>query len=441
MALVAEHAALSDIGLQRSTNEDSFIDAPPLFAVADGMGGAQAGEVASRTAVEALSRALAGGRALPDAAQEANLQVFTLAERDPSRSGMGTTLTVLRLLEGNERAELAHVGDSRAYLLRDGGLEQLTADHSLVGEMMREGKLTADQAFSHPARSILSRALGTEPGVKIDRREIELRAGDVVLLCSDGLSSAVPDATIVKLLQGVSPREAARRLVREAKNRGGHDNITVIVLRFSEAGPSASGDEERTAALPAAAAGAADAADSATTAPLPPATAVGPAGQAAAPSGAEPAAVAGAAATPEATTSPQTAAAEAAAAETAAQPRRRLWLLVAALVVAALVAGFAVAVNVSYYVGVDGGYVSVFQGLPYGVGGLDLSRVYLRTQTQASAIAPEDQHLLTERAVTSKDEALRTIDALRTATPTPLPTASPSPTGRSSPGPSARGTP
>lgn len=413
MALVAEHAALSDIGLQRSTNEDAFVAAPPLFAVADGMGGAQAGEVASRTALEALGRALDSGRKLADAAQEANLRVFTLAEDDPSRSGMGTTLTVLRLLEGNERAELVHVGDSRAYLLRDGLLEQLTADHSLVGEMVREGKLTADEAFSHPARSILSRVLGTEPGVKLDRREIDLRAGDTLLLCSDGLSSALPDATIESRLQGVSPRDAARRLVVEAKNRGGHDNITVIVLRLAQAEPAERGDEERTAVL---AAATPDAGDSAATAPLP----------------APPA--------------------EAAAASAAAPPRRglsrrRLWLLIAGLVAAALVAGLAIVLNVSYYVGVDEGYVSVFQGLPYGLGGLDLSRVYLRTNTPVTAVASEDQRLLTQRTVTSRDDALRTVDALRTATPTPspLPIASPtssrSPTGRPSAKPSAKATP
>ena len=412
MALVAEHAALSDIGLQRSTNEDAFVAAPPLFAVADGMGGAQAGEVASRTALEALGRALDSGRKLADAAQEANLRVFTLAEDDPSRSGMGTTLTVLRLLEGNERAELVHVGDSRAYLLRDGLLEQLTADHSLVGEMVREGKLTADEAFSHPARSILSRVLGTEPGVKLDRREIDLRAGDTLLLCSDGLSSAVPDATIERRLQEASPRDAARRLVVEAKNRGGHDNITVIVLRLAQAEPAERGDEERTAVLTAATA---DPADSAATAPLPPPV-------------------------------------EAAAASAAAPPRRglgrrRLWLLIAGLVIAALIAGLAITLNVSYYVGVDEGYVSVFQGLPYGLGGLDLSRVYLRTNTPVTAVVSEDQRLLTQRTVTSRDDALRTVDALRTATPTPspLPTSSPtssrSPTGRSSAKPTAKGTP
>jgi serine/threonine protein phosphatase PrpC len=412
LALVAEHAALSDIGLQRSTNEDAFVAAPPLFAVADGMGGAQAGEVASRTALEALGRALDSGRKLADAAQEANLRVFTLAEDDPSRSGMGTTLTVLRLLEGNERAELVHVGDSRAYLLRDGLLEQLTADHSLVGEMVREGKLTADEAFSHPARSILSRVLGTEPGVKLDRREIDLRAGDTLLLCSDGLSSAVPDATIERRLQEASPRDAARRLVVEAKNRGGHDNITVIVLRLAQAEPAERGDEERTAVL---AATTADPADSAATASL-------------------------------------LAPVEAPAASAAARPRgglgrRRLWLLIAGLVVAALIVGLAITLNVSYYVGVDEGYVSVFQGLPYGLGGLDLSRVYLRTNTPVTAVASEDQRLLTQRTVTSKDDALRTVDALRTATPTPspLPTSSPtssrSPTGRSSAKPTAKGTP
>jgi serine/threonine protein phosphatase PrpC len=423
LALVAEHAALSDIGLQRSANEDAFVAAPPLFAVADGMGGAQAGEVASRTAIEVLGRTLESGGSLADAAQEANRQVFALAEDDPSRAGMGTTLTALRLLEGNERAELVHVGDSRAYLLRDGFLEQLTADHSLVGEMVREGKLTADEAFSHPARSILSRVLGTEPRVKFDRRKIDLRAGDVLLLCSDGLSSAVTDATIERRLQMAAPRDAARRLVVEAKNQGGHDNITVVVLRFTHAEAAERGDEERTAVLPTAVS---DSAETAATAPLPPPV--------------------------EAAAGDEAPAVEVVAAGAEAPPhrglsRRRLWLLVAGLVVAALLVGLAVTLNVSYYVGVDDGYVSVFQGLPYGIGGLDLSRVYLRTNTHATTVASEDQRLLTQRTVTSKDDALRTVESLRTATPTPspgttlTPSSSPSPTGRSSATPSAKGTP
>lgn len=424
MALVAEHAALSDIGLQRSTNEDAFVAAPPLFAVADGMGGAQAGEVASRTAIEVLGRTLESGGSLADAAQEANRQVFALAEADPSRAGMGTTLTALRLLEGNEGAELVHVGDSRAYLLRDGLLEQLTADHSLVGEMVREGKLTADEAFSHPARSILTRALGTEPGVKSERRKLDLRVGDVLLLCTDGLSSAVTDATIERRLQMAAPRDAARRLVVEAKNQGGHDNITVVVLRFSQAEPAERGDEERTAVLPAAVS---DSAATAATAPLPPAV--------------EAAAVEAEAPLVEAV------AADAEAPPRRGLSRRRLWLLVAGLIVAALLVGLAVTLNVSYYVGVDDGYVSVFQGLPYGIGGLDLSRVYLRTNTHATTVAPEDRRLLTQRTVTSKDDALRTVESLRTATPTPSPgttsspASSPSPTGRSSATPSAKGTP
>jgi serine/threonine protein phosphatase PrpC len=421
--LVAEHAALSDIGLQRTTNEDAFVDAPPLFVVADGMGGAQAGEVASQTAVEALRRALDGGRPLPEAAREANLQVFTLAERDPSRSGMGTTLTALRLSARNERAELVHVGDSRAYLLREGRLEQVTVDHSLVGEMVREGKLTPAQAFDHPARSILTRALGTEPGVKLDRAELDLRAGDALLLCSDGLSSAVPDATITRLLEGGTARDATRRLVREAKNRGGHDNITVVVVRLAEEGPSPRTDEERTAALPGAEAVAE--ADSSATAPLP--AVPGPSAEAR-----EGAVSAREAAAPGST--------EAAKAASGARRRglgHRLWLLVVALVVAVVVVALAVALNVSYYVGVDSGYVAVFQGLPYRLGGLELSHVYLRTQTPALAVAPGERHLLTDHSVTSKDEAIRIAEAMRAGVLAPSP--SPSATARSSPVPSVKG--
>ena len=161
MSLVARHAALTDIGLHRKTNEDTYVVQPPLFAVCDGMGGAQAGEVASGLAAETLAREVAAGRPLGEAAEAANSAVFARASRNAEQSGMGTTLTALVL--GADEARFAHIGDSRAYLLRGERLSQLTDDHSLVGEMVREGRLTPQEAAVHPHRSILSRALGTEP--------------------------------------------------------------------------------------------------------------------------------------------------------------------------------------------------------------------------------------------------------------------------------------
>jgi serine/threonine protein phosphatase PrpC len=189
VTLVARHAALTDIGLHRSANEDSYVVQPPLFAVCDGMGGAQAGEVASSLAVETLARDVAAGMPLREAAEAANAAVFALAGADADKTGMGTTLTAM-LLQGDE-GRFVHVGDSRAYLLRDAEMRQLSDDHSLVGEMLREGRLTSEEAAVHPHRSILSRALGTESTVRVDEFAVDLLAGDVVLLCSDGLCGVV----------------------------------------------------------------------------------------------------------------------------------------------------------------------------------------------------------------------------------------------------------
>ena len=246
MTLVVHPGALTDIGLHRKTNEDIFVVAPPLFAVCDGMGGAQAGEVASGLAAETLAAAVADGRPLLAAAEQANAAVFQCANDDIDHSGMVTTLTAV-VLEG-DTGHFAHIGDSRAYLLRDGALEQLSDDHSLVGEMVRDGRLSEEEAASHPHRSILSRALGTEPLARIDEFEVDLRAGDVLLLCSDGLSGAVPAEAISKALGRADPDDAAAKLIAEARKHGGPDNITAVVLRLDE--PRAA-DEEVTLAAPA----------------------------------------------------------------------------------------------------------------------------------------------------------------------------------------------
>jgi protein phosphatase len=216
VTLVARIGALSDIGLHRKTNEDAFVTAAPLFAVCDGMGGALAGEVASALAAETLAAGQAGGRSLLEAAEAANTAVFAKAESDSGHQGMGTTLTAVRL-EG-ETGHFVHIGDSRGYLLRAGELQQLTDDHSLVGEMMRDGRLTEEEAAVHPHRSVLSRALGTEPQVRIDEFEVDLEDGDVLLLCSDGLSGVVPAARTLNLT--LSPT-VATRLVGWARMAGG----------------------------------------------------------------------------------------------------------------------------------------------------------------------------------------------------------------------------
>ncbi len=242
MTLVARHGALSDIGLHRKTNEDTFEVQPPLYVVCDGMGGANAGEVASGLAAETLVTRVTAGDSLLEAAEAANAAVFRRASANAEQAGMGTTLTAF-LLEGSA-AHFVHIGDSRAYLLRDGGLEQVSDDHSLVGEMVRDGRLTVEEAAVHPHRSILSRALGTEAQAKIDEFSVDLLPGDVLLLCSDGLSGPVADDALRLALTRSDPQEAAGRLVLEARRQGGPDNITAVVVRVDEA--VGAGDEEVT---------------------------------------------------------------------------------------------------------------------------------------------------------------------------------------------------
>ena len=243
MTLVARHGALTDIGLHRKTNEDTFVVQPPLYAVCDGMGGANAGEVASGLAAETLAAEVAAGTPLHAAAEAANAAVFQRAHDNLEQTGMGTTLTAF-VLEGDV-ARFAHIGDSRAYLLRDGELRQVSDDHSLVGEMVRDGRLTEEDAAVHPHRSILSRALGTEPQARIDEFSEDLLPGDVLLLCSDGLSGPVSADAIRVALTRSDPQAAAERLILEARRQGGPDNITAVVVRVDE-GPHGALDEEET---------------------------------------------------------------------------------------------------------------------------------------------------------------------------------------------------
>jgi protein phosphatase len=239
MLKVAEEAYKTDTGRQRHANEDSYFARAPLFAVADGMGGAQAGEVASRIAAGAFEHGVVGegpaeGR-LEEIAQEANREIHKLAQEDSSRAGMGTTLTAVMLHD--DEVALGHVGDSRAYVLRDGELKRLTKDHSLVEELRRQGRLTEEQAEEHPQRSIITRALGPEPNVNVDTMTFPARDGDVFLLCSDGLTTMVGDEEIREILVGArSLRSAVNRLVEAANRGGGRDNITAVAFRLAEEG-------------------------------------------------------------------------------------------------------------------------------------------------------------------------------------------------------------
>jgi len=236
---IRDAAGATDTGHKRRRNEDAYVCEPPLFAVADGMGGHQAGEVASRIAAAALREHVepAGGPEHVEALiREANRRIWQASLEDVSASGMGTTVTVA--LVEDDLITIGHVGDSRAYRIRDRRIEQLTDDHSLAAELERSGKLSAEEARAHPQRSVITRALGTEPDVEIDTFTLEGRPGDLYLLCSDGLSSMVEDAEILEVLEGRrgSLDSAARELVRAANRSGGEDNITVVCFELGAEG-------------------------------------------------------------------------------------------------------------------------------------------------------------------------------------------------------------
>jgi len=236
--VVEDFARLTDTGRQRRANEDSFFARKPLFAIADGMGGAQAGEIASGIAVSVFERGLPDGpgsaeQRLVGLVGDANEQIHDRSVANDALSGMGTTLTALYV--GEDDVAIAHVGDSRLYLWRDGELRKLTRDHSLVEELVEEGRLTPEEADEHPQRSIITRALGIEHDVQVDSETFTARDGDVFLLCSDGLTSMVNEARIAEVLEeGMSLGDTVRTLVTMANDAGGRDNITVVLLRVAE---------------------------------------------------------------------------------------------------------------------------------------------------------------------------------------------------------------
>jgi serine/threonine protein phosphatase PrpC len=234
MLRIAEHWYASDLGRQRQGNEDNFFVRAPLFVVADGMGGAQAGEVASEIAVRSFDDDLPNGslpEALTDVIQGANRRIHDKARSDESMHGMGTTTTAAYV--DDDEVIIAHVGDSRAYLLRDGDLIRLTKDHSLVGELVARGKLTEEQAEQHPQRSVITRALGPEADVQVDVDIFPAKPGDLFLLCSDGLTSMVHEPQLRPLFDDTDSLETlGKRLIDAANAAGGRDNITVILFRL-----------------------------------------------------------------------------------------------------------------------------------------------------------------------------------------------------------------
>ena len=233
--VIRDAGACTDVGRLRQSNEDALLLSEPVFAVADGMGGARAGEVASAMAVAALHGFAGGEQQLAEAIEDVNREIHRSARADPALHGMGTTVTAA-MVDGDTLV-LAHVGDSRAYLLRAGHLRQLTDDHSLVGELIRRGALTPEEALRHPQRSVITRALGAEDGVDVDVLRYPLEDGDLLMLCSDGLTGMVSDAELTRILRAGGDLDGLARACVEAANRaGGEDNITVVLVRVGVRG-------------------------------------------------------------------------------------------------------------------------------------------------------------------------------------------------------------
>lgn len=404
MTLVVRSAALSDIGLHRETNEDAYEATPPLFAVADGMGGALAGEVAAGIAIATLREIVSAGGALRAAAAEANARIFSRAQANADSAGMGTTLTAFVFDEEKASGRFVHIGDSRAYLLRGGRLQQLSEDHSLVGEWLREGAITAEEAAVNRYRSVLSRALGTEPVAEIDEFVVDLVDGDVLLLCSDGLSGTVPSEVIAKLLGNDDPGAATRDLIREAKRRGGHDNITAVVVRLRDDaitrqavdGVDPVADGKTSGRLPA---------DGATTGQL--VTDDATTGQLAG-------AAEGAVVNRLGSSSAGSSAVESPVRSGRSAHRRRR-LLISAAVLIVLLVGLSLALNQVYYVGTAGGYVAVYRGLPWEVAGIGMHTIYLKTLVPLASLGLRDQQHVNGHSLSSRGAAMDYVGRLEGA--------------------------
>ena len=378
-------ASMTDPGRRRRRNEDAYVCEPPLFAVADGMGGAQAGELASSLAAAALrddsGAAGEGGESRVDELiQEANRRVYQRQSRDAAASGMGTTMTVALVEDGT--VAIGHVGDSRAYLIRGRSLEQLTEDHSLVAELVRSGKLSPEEAEAHPQRSVITRALGTDPNVDVDTFSVETKPGDVFLLCSDGLTSMVDDETILSEVERNrgNLKAAAKALVRAANRGGGEDNITVVFFEIA----GADEDTGRTLTLPPVEEDGAEAPDDEerTLDELDrvPAVQVEP---------------------------------EAPPAEPVRHPGRRVVIAALALVLLALACGFVVwGLWRSHFVGVEpDGHVAVYQGVPWNVvGDVHLYRTVYVSPLLAAQLNRNERRKLFDHSLRSEDSAL---DAVR----------------------------
>ena len=386
MLRIDDQAFRTDTGRQRNANEDSYFARAPIFVVADGMGGAQAGEVASKTAAEAFAAELPPGppeQVLRETIEVANREINERAKADPSLAGMGTTITAAIVNAQSEEVAIGHVGDSRAYRLRGGKLERLTRDHSLVEEMRRKGQLTDAQAEDHPQRSIITRALGPEPEVEVDVQTVPAAPGDVFLLCSDGLTTMIGEERIARLLAGATSMTAAvRALIDEANRAGGRDNITALAFRLE--------DSEAPARAPEGA------------------TLIGPSAEEAGLT---------------ATEVRRRAAAEAARKrreELAAKPRRR-GLKRAAKALAVLAALSAVAFGAWYgnrqvwFLGTDdGGRVALYRGLPYELPfGIELYGERYASPIQTASLPPKRRDAVTGHDLRSRADAVSLVEDIQ----------------------------
>jgi PPM family protein phosphatase len=390
---ISEHWEGTDLGRQRQGNEDNLFVQVPLFVVADGMGGAQAGEVASEMAVRSFGSGLPDGspaEALVKVVEDANRAIHDRSRSDEKTRGMGTTVTAAYV--GESEVTIAHVGDSRAYLLRDGELIRLTKDHSLVGELVARGKLTEEQAEMHPQRSVITRALGSEPDVEVDVHVFQARRGDLFMLNSDGLTSMVPEARVKPIIEGAdSLADAGRELIAAANEAGGRDNITVILFRLDEV-------EGREAAEEAGATieyetweGAEPAAGDATEA------AYRRTGTMALPA-----------------VKPRAEPIEEPPARTAPPPRRRRRrrippaVIVTVVAIALILTGLWTASRAVYFVGVDSatGIVTVYRGLPYELPlGLDLYESDYRSGVRIQQVPAARRKTFTDHKLRSRDDA------------------------------------
>ncbi|HUL85330.1 MAG TPA: Stp1/IreP family PP2C-type Ser/Thr phosphatase [Actinomycetota bacterium] len=358
----------TDVGRVREGNEDAFAIEPPLYAVADGMGGHRGGEVASQLALQTIvERFRAGQGSLADQVQAANRAVYERSATDRKVTGMGTTLTAATV--AGDRAHLVHVGDSRAYLLRAGALRQLTEDHTLVNRMLKAGEITEREAAVHPHRNVILRALGQDPDVAIDEQDVGLIEGDRLLLCSDGLTVMVPEDQLQAILEATAgaPQEAAERLVRAANGAGGIDNITVVVLDVLEGDPPVTGDVDHDASAP----------------------------------------------TDTVSTSEE-------AAEASAIARRRWfrWGAIAVGVVLAIVVGLTglrAWLDTRWYVGVSDGHVAIFQGIPADLFGFELSRVTEQTDISAAEVMALPLYAELEQGINanSREDAAIRVEQIR----------------------------